>query len=114
MAVNKTKPKPSSRNATAAMLEKLPFVKKGPSRYSREAFFVGDGQFAHFHSPTELDLKLTRPNVQALKAQHQGRPGLNFRKGPSDWLELDLKAADRRLVRSLIKTAYETELSRKA
>jgi hypothetical protein len=109
------KPKPAVRAEVTALLEKFPFVTKRPSRYRhRDAFYVERGEFAHFHSPHELDLKLTWPNVKALRDTKAGAPGLNFRKNPSDWLEIDLKRADRKLLRSLIKTAYEAELARKS
>ncbi|HEX9462313.1 MAG TPA: luciferase family protein [Alphaproteobacteria bacterium] len=112
---SKPKPKPGVRAEVTALLEKFPFVAKRPSRYRhRDAFYLERGEFAHFHSPYELDLKLTWPNVKALRDSKAGAPGLNFRKNPSDWLEIDLKRADRKLLRSLLRTAYEAELARKS
>ena len=100
-------PKPLSYSVLSRLLRKLPAVTVHKSRFSRhDAFHRAGCEFAHFHSEDEVDLRLTWPKVKVLREVHAGRPGFWFRKGKSDWLEVDRREADPRLLRDLIKEAH--------
>lgn len=76
------------------------------SRFSEgEAFYVGGRELAHFHSGNELDLRLTRREIRARRAELEADRRITLR-GSSDWLEVRFpRLADLDDVLALVEAA---------
>jgi len=62
-------------------------VAERPSRFgSGSAFFRGAREFAHFHSATQIDLRLTRKVIATFAADSR----LVKRRGASDWIAFNV------------------------
>jgi hypothetical protein len=76
-----------------AGLTALPDVKQSASRFGARgnpAWSVAGREFAHLHADDLLDLRLPR----AIQASLRAEPKARFRKGRSEWLELEFHTAD--------------------
>ncbi len=72
--------------ALGDMILALPHVELRPSRFGEgAAFWVGHREVAHFHPGNELDVRLTRPCVRALRDELADDPRVSARPG-SDWV----------------------------
>lgn len=77
------------------------------SRFSEEeAIFLGRREIAHFHSSTEIDIRLTRSVIKKMGILESGDPRLLVERKGSDWVAVKFKKeADLGLVVSLIEAA---------
>jgi hypothetical protein len=82
-------------------------VVESDSAFTRDlAFWVNGKEIAHFEGPGAIDLRLTRPEISARRAQLRGDPRVELRRGSSDWLTVRFDSdADRELVVELFSIA---------
>jgi hypothetical protein len=67
----------------------LPRIEVRPFSWTRRpAFFLDGREICHFHSPRELDLRLTRSVLRDLRLMIYGEPCLKPRPHKSDWVAL--------------------------
>jgi hypothetical protein len=79
---------PDPSVALCAAISAIPRVEVAWSRFgsgNRRAWRVAGREFAHLHSASRIDLRLPR----SLQAKLRADPRAHFRKGKSDWLELE-------------------------
>jgi hypothetical protein len=93
------------------ILGRWPGVEIGKSRFGGlEAFFVEGREFAHFHGPNELDIRLTRRVQRVQRAQpsllEDERVG--FRERPSDWVTYRFEnSEDCKCAEALLRLAWQ-------
>jgi hypothetical protein len=87
-------------------LSSLPEVEQSPSRFGSRrnpAWSVSGREFAHLHADDRVDLRLPR----AIQARLRSDPRAHFRKGTSEWLEVEFHSdADVADVASLAREAW--------
>lgn len=95
------------REALAARLAGLAGVHLGPSRVGNArhtAAFVGESEFAHFHSDVLLDVRVGRKRVKEFGLLSQAVP----RRSASDWMEFRLESeGDAEAVWQAVVAAWE-------
>ncbi len=82
-----------------------PEIEHKKSKFSKsEAFFFRGKEIGHFHSPNEMDIRVTKSNVKQLIASDDDRL---FRRSPSsDWIEVKFqKKSDLKFVLDLVDLA---------
>ena len=79
--------------ALSEQLLSLDALDERPSRFGgKSAFWSGKREIAHFEGPGVLDLRLTRPEIRARKAELRADARVTLR-GSSDWVEVSFSAA---------------------
>ncbi len=69
----------------------LPGVVEGESAFGPGvAYWVDGREVAHFHGDAELELRLTRRQISALRPRLRADDRVLLRKGTSDWLAVSL------------------------
>jgi hypothetical protein len=69
----------------------LPSVVETRSRWKhRRAYIVARKEFAHFHGPNEIDVRLTKA-IQKEIGRKLGDTRINMRQRPSDWITIYLR-----------------------
>jgi hypothetical protein len=87
----------------------LPGVVKKRSKYGSkgEAYYIDVREFAHFHSESEIDLRLTR-KYQKIHRNLLGDERVISRQSPSDWIAVTFKTHDDvNYVFELLKLAWD-------
>jgi hypothetical protein len=102
----------SLKEQISSFIRSLPNVVQKHDPMSEEAYFYGLRNFAHFHGPRHIDIRLSKPQQeQALRAhmaiQHQYAPQAGW---VSCILETEEQAEN---TKRLIKEAYDTCVSLK-
>lgn len=73
----------SLRDAIAA----IDGVIEAPSRYKESlAYWVNGKEIAHFESEEFLDIRLTRAEIRARRAELKASPAVELRPSTSDWI----------------------------
>jgi hypothetical protein len=96
------------KDALLAELEKIEGLEARPSPVAGGTALLYLGrEFAHFHDANELDLRLTKKNIQALGLSHpEGSVHHPGRSPNSPWIEIRLrKRSDIARVCGLVKMA---------
>jgi hypothetical protein len=50
------------------------------------AFFRGKKEFAHFHGPNEIDIRVTKAKIRSLNLLKAGDKRLSFENKAGDWV----------------------------
>jgi Family of unknown function (DUF5519) len=73
---------------------------------SGTAFWVNGREIAHFEGPDGIDLRLTRAQISARRADLKADPRVTLRPGSSDWLTVRFaSASDEEFVCELAEAA---------
>jgi len=91
----------------AAALCQIDGVVEGDSAFKDgPGFWVGGTEIAHFEGEHALDLRLTRAEIRARRAELRADPRVALRASSSDWLTVECRtAADERFVLRLAEVA---------
>jgi Family of unknown function (DUF5519) len=91
----------------AAALCRIDGVIEGESAFKDgPAFWAGGKEIAHFESEHAIDLRLTRAQIRARRAELRADPRVELRPGSSDWLTVAFaSAADEEFVLALAEIA---------
>ncbi|MFQ5919310.1 MAG: luciferase family protein [Thermoplasmata archaeon] len=86
---------PTLADLLDAAISALADVRRGKSRWSdRNAYSVAGREFVHFHSPDEVDIRLTTrlqsQNKKALGADAR----VTFRRNRSEWITFSLRSPE--------------------
>ncbi|HYE78686.1 MAG TPA: luciferase family protein [bacterium] len=86
-------PPPTLREQLTARLLALPDVelKTSPAHPHFAGFQRHGKEFAHFHGPGTLDLRLTKARIRARRSEFAADPRVVLRRNPSDWLEIEFR-----------------------
>jgi hypothetical protein len=91
--------------AICAFLKSLPLAGEARSRFGKnDAFWVGNQEFLHFHSKSQIDIRLGAEEVSRRKKAKQN--GFIFRKSRSDWVSVDIDTVNLDVIHSIIEIAY--------
>ena len=99
---------PTQKEALLIELRKIDGVQDKPSPVSGgTALFYGGKEFAHFHNDHELDLRLTKKQVQRLGLTHPSGSIQHPERSPnSPWIEVRFHTeADVARVKELVQIA---------
>ena len=89
-----------------SLLNLLPQVIEAHSRFgSNSAFWASKREFLHFHSDSEIDVRVGLGEVARLKRVKE--PGFAFRRSRSEWVIVDLDKADSQIASAAVRIAYE-------
>ncbi len=67
----------------------LPTVQRKKSRWiQRDAYYIGNREFVHFHGTKKIDIRLTMRFQKKHANQLKGHHRVNFRRRPSEWIEV--------------------------
>lgn len=70
------------------------------------ALWVNGKEIAHFEGEHAIDLRLTRAEIRARRAELRADPRVSLRSASSDWITIEFAApADEAFVRGLTETA---------
>jgi hypothetical protein len=70
------------------------------------ALWVNGKEIAHFESEHVIDLRLTRAEIRARRAELRADPRVSLRSASSDWITIEFAGpADEAFVRELTETA---------
>src|SRR5437762_6587696 len=79
------------------------------------AFYVNGKEFLHFHSETEIDLRLTRREISRRRVVLDTNSGITRRSSGSDWLAIDLlKFSHKAALMELISAAAAANANRQS
>ena len=97
-----------------AAIPEMPGVEVGKSRFgNRPAYFVDGVEFVHFHSPRELDVRLTRRFQRIGGPMLRADARIGFRKANSEWVTLTVAIdADLEFAREVVKMAWQANRRR--
>lgn len=97
--------KPALARELEARILGLTDVQAKKSRHSSQtAFYRGKREFAHFHGPGEIDIRITKPKVKGLKADYR----LEISKPARDWVVAHFESEeDLDFVFQLVEAAYK-------
>jgi luciferase-like monooxygenase len=102
----------SLKEQISSYIKSLPNVELKHDPMSEEAYFYGLRNFAHFHGPLHIDIRLSKPQQEyALRTrmafQHQYAP-------LAGWVSCIIETEEQaRNTKRLVKEAYDTCLSLK-
>ena len=102
----------SVKEEISSYIKSLPNVELKHDPMSEEAYFYGLRNFAHFHGPLHIDIRLSKPQQEyALRTrmafQHQYAP-------QAGWVSCMIETEEQaRNTKRLIKEAYDTCVSLK-
>lgn len=94
-------------DSLSAALCRIDGVAESDSAFSEgPGFWVNGIQIAHFEGASAIDLRLTRAEIRARRAQLRTDPRVTLRASSSDWLTVEFSgAADEVLVLELAEIA---------
>jgi hypothetical protein len=97
------------------MILSLPgVVRKGSRWRHNSAYIVAGREFAHFHSPGEIDVRVTKTVLKASREGLSEDPRVKFRPGPSDWVTVTLaRKEDVEFVFTVVERAWRANGGRK-
>ncbi len=79
----------------AARILSLPGVQGKKSRWtSKDAYYVGSREFAHFHNEGEFDVRLTRKVQTEYVQSLRNDTRVKFRERPSEWVAISLHSPE--------------------
>jgi len=91
----------------AAALCRIGGVVEGESAFRPgPGFWAGGKEIAHFDGPDAIDLRLTRAEIRARRAELRADPRVELRAGSSDWITITIGSpADEEFVIALAEVA---------
>lgn len=73
----------------------LPGVQRMKSRWGHEtAYIIGEKEFAHFHRPNEIDVRLTKAVQRRIGIQLKEDSRVRLRPRLSDWIAITLASQE--------------------
>jgi hypothetical protein len=84
------------RDALCERIRRLPDVEEGESAFGPgPGFWVGGKEVVHFDAPNLVDVRLTRAEIRASRAELRGDERVTLRaSSSSDWLEARMTGPD--------------------
>lgn len=74
----------------ASKLSRIEGVVEGESAFKDgPGFWAGGKEIAHFEGEHAIDLRLTKPEIRARRAELRSDPRVTLRAGSSDWLTIE-------------------------
>jgi hypothetical protein len=78
----------------ASRLCQIDGVVEGESAFKDgQGFWAGGKEIAHFEGEHAIDLRLTKPEIRARRAELRADPRVTLRPGSSDWLTIEFASA---------------------
>jgi hypothetical protein len=102
-------------NSLDSMILSLPGVVRKGSRWKHNtAYIVAGREFAHFHSPREIDVRVTKTVLKASREELREDSRVKFRPRPSDWVTITLAGKeDVAFVFTVVERAWRANGGRK-
>ena len=102
----------SLKEQISSFIRSLPNVERKHDPMSEESYFYGLRNFAHFHGPRHIDIRLSKPQQEEALRRHMA---IQHQYAPqAGWVSCILETEEQREnTKRLLKEAYDTCVSLK-